>query len=145
MADAVSTTTGADVTGGVGETAGNAAAAAAGEKTVAELQAEVEAQTKRANEGYKTLRKRDEEQRQLRERIDKNERDMADLRASIKGGGKPAPMELAGDEPERTRVMRQPGERAREISRSVRFWNFLRSGSLRRASQPESGRGVRPT
>ncbi len=100
MADAVSTTTGADVTGGVGETAGNAAAAAAGEKTVAELQAEVEAQTKRANEGYKTLRKRDEEQRQLRERIDKNERDMADLRASIKGGGKPAPMELAGDEPE---------------------------------------------
>ncbi len=87
MAYAVSTTTGADVTGGVGETAGNAAAAAAGEKTVAELQAEVEAQTKRANEGYKTLRKRDEEQHQLRERIDKNERDMADLRASIKGGG----------------------------------------------------------
>jgi len=82
MADATSTTTGADLAGGVGE-GGNGGAPT--EPTTEELKTKAEAETKRANEAHKLLRKRDQDFRGLQERLDKLEQERAAQRAQTQG------------------------------------------------------------
>ena len=85
----------------VGENNGNATATETAEQKIARLEAERGAQEKRANQALGLVRKRDEEAARVRERLDKNDREMAELRAALnKGGGAEAVQRTDGADPE---------------------------------------------